>query len=133
MWKIFVIVVDKNNINTMLAYYISGSNGFTIRTQPTGSSSLTLRLQNMYTLVDTTSSISSYSYNAYESMLSFTASIVSASVGDEYRASITSGTASIWHGSIQVYASQSIDKPVYKTQNDGYVSHVTENQYIIMD
>lgn len=117
----------------MLAYYISGSNGFTIRTQPTGSSSLTLRLQNMYTLVNTSSSISSYTYNAYESMLSFTASIVSASVGDEYRASINSGTASIWHGSIQVYASQSIDKPVYKTQNDGYVSHTTENQYIIMD
>ena len=117
----------------MLAYYISGSNGFTIRTQPTGSSSLTLQLQNMYTLVNTSSSISSYTYNAYESMLSFSASIVSASVGDEYRASITSGTSSIWHGSIQVYASQSIDKPVYKTQNDGYVSNITENQYIIMD
>jgi hypothetical protein len=117
----------------MLAYYISGSNGFTIRTQPTGSSSLTLQLQNMYTLVNTSSSISGSSYNAYESMLSFTASIVSASVGDEYRVSINSGTASIWHGSIQVYASQSIDKPVYKTQNDGYVSHITENKYIIMD
>lgn len=116
----------------MLAFYISGSNTFTIRTEPTGSSSLTLKLQDMYTLVNTSASISGYKYNAYESMLSFTASIVSASVGDEYRAHIESGTSTIWNGSIQVYASQSIDKPVYKTQNNQYVSNVTENKYIIL-
>jgi hypothetical protein len=86
----------------------------------------------MYTLVNTSASISGYTYNAYESMLSFTASIASASVGDEYRAHIESGTTTIWNGSIQVYASQSIDKPVYKTQNNQYVSNVTENKYIIL-
>jgi hypothetical protein len=117
----------------MLAYYISGSNLITIRTKPTGSSNLTLNLQNMYTLVNTTSSISGYTFNAYQSMLQFTASIASASVGDEYRAYITDTTCSIWNGSIQVYSSQSIDKPAYKTQNDQYVSHTSENQYIIMD
>jgi hypothetical protein len=66
-------------------------------------------------------------------MLQFTASIASASVGDEYRAYITDESCSIWNGSIQVYGSQSIDKPAYTTQNDGYVSHISENEYIIMD
>ena len=117
----------------MISYYISGSNNYTFRTQPTGSSTLTLYLQDMLTLVNTSSSINPYTYNAEESMLSFTASIASASVGDEYRAYITSGTSSIWHGSIQVYTSQSIDKPVYKTQIDGFVSNVTVNEYIIME
>lgn len=117
----------------MISYYISGSNIFTFRTQPTGSSALTLHLQDMLTLVNSSSSISPYTYNADESMLSFTASIASASVGDEYRAYINDGTSSIWHGSIQVYTSQSIDKPVYKTQIDQYVSNVTENEYIILE
>lgn len=66
-------------------------------------------------------------------MLNWTASIASASVGDEYRAYISDGTSSIWHGSIQVYTSQSIDKPTYKTQIDQFVSNVTENEYIIME
>jgi len=117
----------------MISYYISGSNNYTFRTQPTGSTTLTLYLQDMLTLVNTTSSISPYTYNAQESMLNWTASIASASVGDEYRAYITSGTSSIWHGSIQVYASQSINKPVYKTQIDQFVSNVTVNEYIIME
>jgi hypothetical protein len=94
----------------------------------------------MYTLVNTTSSISSYTYNAYESLLSFTASaktLVSASIGDEYRASIVdSVSGSIWNGSIQVYQSQSIDKPVYKNQiplEGIYISNVTDNEYIILE
>lgn len=119
----------------MLAYYISGSNLYNFRTQPTGSSTLTLHLQNMYTLVNTSSSISTYTYDANESLLEFTASIPSASVGDEYRAYINDGTGLIWHGSIQVYTSQSIDKPTYKTQiplEDVYISNVTDNEYIIL-
>jgi hypothetical protein len=94
----------------------------------------------MYTLVNTTASISSYTYNAYESLLAFTASVktlVSASIGDEYRASIVdSVSGSIWNGSIQVYQSQSIDKPVYKNQiplEGIYISNVTDNEYIILD
>ena len=119
----------------MLAYYISGSNSFTIRTQPTGSSELKLHLQNMSTLVNTSSSLS-YTYGAYESLLAFTASIVSASIGDEYRAYIMSGTASIWHGSINVFASQSIDKANYTNQiplENVYVSNLSDNEYIILD
>jgi hypothetical protein len=119
----------------MLAYYQSGSNIFTMRTAPTGSSNLVLHLQNMMTLTDSSSSISPYSYNAYESMLSFTASLT-ASVGAEYRAYITSGTSSIWNGSIQVYTSQSIDKPNYTNQiplEDAYVSRVSTNEYIILE
>jgi hypothetical protein len=119
----------------MLAYYISGSNVYNFRTQPTGSSTLTLYLQNMYTLANESSSISTYTYDANESLLEFTASIPSASVGDEYRAYINSGTSSIWHGTIQVYASQSIDKPTYKTQiplEEVYISNVTDNEYIIL-
>lgn len=119
----------------MLAYYQSGSNIFTMRTAPTGSSSLVLHLQDMMTLKNISSSISPYSYNAYESMLSFTASLT-ASVGTEYRAYITSGTSSIWNGSIQVYTSQSVDKPNYTNQiplENVYVSRVSDNEYIILE
>ena len=90
----------------------------------------------MYTLKNTSSSISPYSYNVYESLLEFSASIVSASVGDEYRAYISDGTSSIWHGTIAVFTSQSIDKPNYANQvplEDVYVSHVSDNEYIILD
>lgn len=117
----------------MLSYYISGSNVFTLRTKPTGSSNLTLHLQDMYTLVNTSSSISSYTYNDYQSLLQFTGSIPSASIGDEYRAHISDTTCSIWNGSIQVYTSQSIDKPAYLNQNDGYISNLSENEFIILD
>ena len=120
----------------MLAYYISGSNAFTIRTAPTASSNLTLHLQDMLLLTNQSSSISPYTYNAYESMLSFTASINGAQVGSEYRAYISDGTSSIWNGSIQVYTSQSIDKPNYTNQiplQDVYISRLSENEYIILD
>jgi hypothetical protein len=97
-------------------------------------------LQDMTTLVDTSASISSYSYDAYESKLSFTGSIiptlVSASVGTQYRAYINDTTCSIWHGSISVFTSQSVDKPNYVNQiplEDVYVSNVTDNEYIILD
>lgn len=124
----------------MLAYYISGSNYYSFRIAPTGSSNLTLNLQNMLTLVNTTSSISAsarpYTYNAYESILNWTASISGARTGDQYRASITDKTGSIWDGSISVFASQSIDKPEYINQlgvEEEYKSNITNNQYIILD
>ena len=124
----------------MLTYYSSSNNVWTFRVQPTGSSNLTMYLQDMTTLVDTSASISSYSYDAYESKLSFTGSIiptlVSASVGTQYRAYINDTTCSIWHGSISVFTSQSVDKPNYVNQiplQDVYVSNVTDNEYIILD
>jgi len=121
----------------MLSYYISQSNSYTIRTEITGSNQFTMSLTDMMGLNTFTASITSASYTAYESILSFTASIQSASVAGEYRATLynQSGSASIniWNGSVQVYASQSIDKSVYETQNTQYVSHASENKYIIMD
>lgn len=118
----------------MLAYYISQSNDYTFRTEPTSSNEFTMSLTDMMGLNTFTASMSEVTYSAYESILAFTASIQSASVAGEYRATIlNSGSVEpIWHGSIQVYASQSIDKTGYENQNTQYVSHVSENKYIIM-
>lgn len=128
--RLCVIVRDKLQI--MQAYYLTGSNLFTIRTQDMNSTPpLTLRLENMYTLVDTTSSISTYTFDTYENLLQFTASISGAIVGAEYRARIVSGTTDIWNGSIQVYQSQSLNT-TYTNQNNQYVSHITDNEFIIM-
>ena len=124
----------------MLTFYSSGSNVWTMRVQPTGSSNLTLHLQDMITLENASASLSNYTYDAYESKLSFTASqvptLVSASVGSQYRAYINDTTCSIWHGSISVFTSQSVNKPTYVNQiplQDVYVSNVTDNEYIILD
>jgi hypothetical protein len=120
----------------MLAYFISGSNNYSFRIAPTGSSTLTLNLQNMLTLVNTTSSITPYTYDAYEGILNWTASINGAQTGDQYRAFITDTTSSIWHGSFSVFASQSIDKPDYENQlgvEERYISNLTDNEYIIME
>lgn len=120
----------------MLAYFISGSNNYSFRIAPTGSSQLTLNLQNMLTLENTTSSIVSYTFDAYESILNWTASLSGEQVGDQYRAFITDTTGSLWNGSISVFASQSIDKPDYENQlgiEERYISNITDNEYIIMD
>lgn len=126
----------------MLAYYISQSNSYTFRTQPTASNSnaFTMSLEDMTTQDTFTASLSDVEYTSYESFLAFTASISGAIVGSEYRAVVYNGTpsgsADIWRGSIQVYHSQSIDKSVYENQIplDGEeVSHVSENKYIIMN
>ena len=118
----------------MISYYISQSNEYTFRTQPTSSNSFTLRLQDMYELDNINASLSGITYAGYESYISFTASISGAIVGGEYRATLlnSGSTEPIWNGSIQVYASQSIDKSVYENQNTQYVSHESENRYIIM-
>lgn len=122
----------------MLAYYISQSNEYTFRTQPTASNSFTMSLQDMTTQYNLTASISGLTYQPYESFVSFSINNISgAIVGEEYRAVLYNGTESgsidIWHGSIQVYASQSTDKAVYENQNTQYISHQSENLYIIMD
>ena len=119
----------------MLSYYISQSNEYTFRTQPTSSNSFTLSLQDMYELNNITASLSGITFSGYESYIGFTASISGAIVGGEYRATLlNSGSIEpIWNGSIQVYASQSIDKSVYENQNTQYVSHESENRYIIME
>jgi hypothetical protein len=115
----------------MLPYYISESNIFTIRTAQTETSPLTMSLQDMYLLTNQTASLSGITYNSYESILSFTASLTDAIVGSEYRVEVTTGDTVIWNGSIQVYTSQSSSKSEYETQIDGYKSHQSENKYII--
>jgi hypothetical protein len=130
----------------MLTYFISESpqyendNIWTIRVQPTGSSNLTLYLQDMTTQQNSSASLLNYSYDAYESKLSFTGSLVqtllSASVGTQYRAYISDTTCSIWHGSISVFTPQNVNKSSYVNQiplENVYVSNVTNNDYIILD
>lgn len=126
----------------MLAYYISQSNSYTFRCEPTASTlnQFTMSLEDMTTLDNFTASLTDVEYTTYESFLAFTASISGAQVGSEYRAVIYNGTPSgsvdIWRGSIQVYSSQSIDKSVYENQiplGNEEVSHVSENKYIIMN
>lgn len=119
----------------MLSYFISQSNEYTFRTQPTASSEFTLLLSDMTTLQNFTGSITSMSYEPYESFVSFSLQISGAAVGEEYIAYLlnSGSTEPIWNGSIQVYASQSLDKSVYENQNRQYISHVSENRYIIMD
>ncbi len=117
----------------MLTYFMSGSNNYTIRVSQTTSNAFTMSLQDMTRLTNTTASLTNISYNDCESMLSFTASISNAVVGEEYRAFITDGSKTIYDGSVQVFTSQSIAKPEYKTQNDGFISHPSTNEYVIID
>jgi len=118
----------------MLAYYISQSNEYVIRVQPTSSSQLIMSLQDMYTLANLTASLSGTTYQPYESYISASMSISGAIVGSEYRAALyCSGNLDpIWNGSIQVYASQSTDKSVYENQIPPVTSHASENKYIIL-
>ena len=124
----------------MLTFLSSSNNVWTFRVQPTGSSNLTMYLQDMLTLQDYSASLSNYTYDPYDSKLSFTGSqietLVSASVGTQYRAYINDTTCSIWHGSIAVFTNQSVNKSSYVNQiplEDVYVSNVTDNEYIILD
>lgn len=118
----------------MLSYFISQSNDYTFRTQVTASNQFTMSLQDMTTLETFTGSITSMSYEPYESYVSFSLDISGAIVGQEYRATLlNSGSAlPLFNGSIQVYASQSLDKSVYENQNKGYISHQSPNSYIII-
>jgi hypothetical protein len=117
----------------MQAYFITGSNYFSIRTQPfVSGAALTLQLQNMLTLKNTSGSINNYSYNTYESLLQWTASISGSLIGGEYRATITSGSTDIWHGSIQVYQTQSNSIDYYNQNSENYKSNISATEYIIM-
>ena len=109
----------------MITYYISGSNIIDIRIKPKCSGSLLWRLQNMSSLQNTSASIVNYEYDKYQSLLTFTASVPSPNIGDQYRAEI-----------VQVFVSQSVDKVNYVNQiplEDLYVSNLTDNEYIILD
>ena len=76
----------------------------------------------------------SYTFNPYENIFTFSQSLEGiVETGQEFIVEISgSNSGSIYFGSMQVYSSQSVDKPVYVTQNDGYVSNVTDNDYIVL-
>ena len=122
----------------MLSYFISQSNSYTFRTAPTASTlnEFTMSLTDMLGLNTFTASLSDITYSGYESFIGFTASISGAVVAGEYRAVLYNGTptgsADIWNGSVQVFASQSMDKAVYENKNTQYVSHESENRYVIL-
>ena len=121
----------------MLSYYISQTNEFVVRTETTGSGStnISLDLYDMLTLQTSSYALSgSYSFNPYENILTFSQSLEgSVYTGQEFLVTLTDEVSgSIWRGSMQVYSSQSIDKTQYRTQNDGYVSYETDNEYIVL-
>lgn len=125
----------------MLSYYISASNEYTIRVDSGTLNAVTLSLQNMITQENLTASLTGVSYSSYESILQFTASISGAIVGDEYRAEIfvSGSNESFWNGSLQVFVSQSENKPSYVNQiplpEDGISpkkSNETTNRFIIL-
>jgi len=119
----------------MLAFFISQSNEYTFRTEPTSSNEFTMSLQDMFTLQNSTMSMSGITFEGYESYIAFTGSISSSTiVGSEYRAALynSGSTDAIWHGSIQCYQSSSAAKSVYENQIPPVTSHASTNEYIIM-
>jgi hypothetical protein len=121
----------------MLGYYISQSNEYTFRIQPTASAEFTMSLQDMTTLETFTGSIASMSFQPYESFVSFSLNISGAIVGEEWRATLynSGSTTSLWNGSFQAFASTSVLIPNsdYENQNKQYVSRVSENRYVILE
>jgi len=129
----------------MLSYYISQSNEFVIRTENTqsigpaftSSEDLTLVLDDMltHTVTEYPLSTGSYTWNPYENIFTFSQSLENVvRTGQEFLMDISgSVSGSIFRGSMQVFASQSIDKVVYTTQNDKFVSNVTDNEYIVLN
>lgn len=120
----------------MLSYYSASINEFVVRTRPTGSgdTNFELYLEDMLTHESSSYDLSgSFSYNPYESIMTFSTSLDDSRTGQEFRAElIGNASGSIWYGSLQVFGSQSIDKPNYTTQNEEFISNVTDNDYIVM-
>ena len=128
----------------MLSYYISQSNEFVVRTQDTASvvisgsdvtEDMTLVLEDMMTYSQSFYPLSgSYTFNPYENVFTFSQSL-EGSVRDaqEFRVHLSgSVSGSVYSGTMQVFASQSIDKVVYLTQNEEFISNTTDNDYIVI-
>ena len=134
----------------MLTYFLPGYNTYKIRTKqiPSGSNFLRVDVQNMLTLDDYSflNNPGQWSYDECESIVnvSFNLDIaLDVNVGDEYRMvltpAITSSTTPftyfdpVWHGSLQVFASQSVDKPAYVNQlpiEEVFISEDTTNEFV---
>jgi hypothetical protein len=134
----------------MLSYYKGGYNDYMIRTAqlPSGSKFLLLSYQDMITLENSSVLFdpNQWTYNACESFVSFSVNFdinTDYPVGTEFRLTLTPAVSTsaipftyrddVWNGSIQFYASQSINKPVYKTQNDEFISYASDNEFIIVE
>lgn len=116
----------------MLSYFISASNEFVVRTENTASSDLTLNVENLFTNTTSSHDLSgSYTFQAYENILTFSQSL-DVEPGQQYRITVTDDSGSIYRGAMEVFSSQSIDKTTYTTQRDGYVSNVSDNDYIVL-
>jgi len=126
----------------MLSYYISQSNEFVVRTQDTaslgpgsGSENMSLVLEDMLTLSSSYYDLSgSFTFNPYENILTFSQSLEGdVRTGQEFRVHLSGSlSGSVYSGTMQVFASQSINKPVYTTQNEEFVSNTTDNDYIVL-
>lgn len=137
----------------MLTYFLPDYNNYKIRTKqlPSGSNYMRVDVQNMLTN-DSYSFLANpgqWSYDQCESIvdISFNLDIaLNVNVGDEYRIfltpAITSSTTPftyldpVWHGSLQVFASQSVDKPAYINQiplDDQRISRDSTNEFIYWD
>lgn len=121
----------------MLSYFGTGSNNFSIHTQTFTSSSanLVMNVEDLYLLTTQSFAISGsafISYEPYESILSFSLQLPTTSVAYEYQLTLLNNGSNIYNGTMQVYASQSVDKTQYVNQNTQYKSKLTGNEFIIM-
>lgn len=133
----------------MLTYFLPDFNNYKIRTKqlPANSAYMRVDVQNMLTLDDYSflANPGQWSYNECESIvdISFNLDVaLNVNVGDEYRIFLTPGITSstqpfrygepVWHGSLQVFASQSVDKPEYVNQIplEGRLSRDSENEFV---
>jgi hypothetical protein len=135
----------------MLTYYLGSYNDFTIRTKQicSGSNYMQVTLQNMMTQDNDLFIVGpgQWSYDACESIVSMSfdlSLITSATVGDQYRVYLTPAISNsttpftycedVWHGSLAVFVSQSIDKPGYVNQipeSETFISRDSVNEYIV--
>jgi len=116
----------------MQTYYIDTNNIYTIRTVQTTANALTMSLQDMLLLQNQTASLSGVTYDSYESLLAFTASIANPKEGSQYRAEILNGDTVVWNGTLQVFGAPSASKAEYETQIDQYKSYESTNEYILL-
>jgi hypothetical protein len=133
----------------MLTYYdFPGYNGYQFRVAPISDQAtyLKIELQNMYTLANNSILLNpgQWSYDKYESIVSMSFQLTNTDTpqpGAEYRMSLVPYILNcgyidpVWHGTLQVYTSQSVVKQNYTNQiplDDTYVSNVSENKYVIL-
>lgn len=92
----------------------------------------------MYSYENYSASLSSsqFSYDKYNSILSFTASVPNEEVGTQYRAELFDSGSLVWNGTIQVFTDQPIIKSVYINQiplDNVYPSKESNNEYLILE